>query len=193
MGASDWLQAARLALIRGGPAAVRIEKLARELKVTKGSFYWHFKDREHLLETLLHEWEDETESLFREVAAFTDAGEAFQFLGEYVQKSMSSPPGKYPPDIGIFNWAATDPKVATRVNRIERIRIDTLIKLIGRPERVELAYLVWLGFIFRRHRSPGTGEDLPFIWSSLVDFLLPAQTRKPSSGKARRKERKPYD
>ena len=172
---SDWLKAARLALIHGGPSAVRVEILARDLHVTKGSFYWHFKNREALLEALLREWETETESLFREMALRPDTVEALQFLSEYIQKSMSSPLGEYPPDLAIFNWAATDRGVAERVNRIERIRIDTLVKLTGRPDRVELVYLVWLGFILRRHRSPATADDLPFLWSSIVDFLLPTE------------------
>src|ERR1035438_2182029 len=55
----DWLKAARLALLTGGVEAVRVEKLARNLRVTKGSFYWHFKDREELLALLLREWEEE--------------------------------------------------------------------------------------------------------------------------------------
>src|SRR5580704_7351182 len=55
----DWLKAARMALLKGGVEAVRVEKLARDLKVTKGSFYWHFTDREELLEVLLREWEEE--------------------------------------------------------------------------------------------------------------------------------------
>src|SRR5262245_7462490 len=57
---ADWLRAARLALRRRGPDAVRVEPLARALGVTKGSFYWHFRDRSDLLEALLKEWEDET-------------------------------------------------------------------------------------------------------------------------------------
>src|SRR4051794_41809345 len=59
----DWLRAARLALLRGGVEAVRPEKIARDLQVTKGSFYWHFRNREDLLEALLHEWETELEEL----------------------------------------------------------------------------------------------------------------------------------
>ena len=50
---ADWLKAARLALLHRGPDAVRVEPLARGLGVTKGSFYWHFKDRNALLEALL--------------------------------------------------------------------------------------------------------------------------------------------
>lgn len=39
-----------------GVAAIQIESLARELKVTKGSFYWHFKDRDSLLSETLKYW-----------------------------------------------------------------------------------------------------------------------------------------
>src|SRR5512147_372241 len=55
--AADWLQAAFHALRTGGVAAVKIEPLARSLGLTKGSFYWHFRDREALLDALLAEWE----------------------------------------------------------------------------------------------------------------------------------------
>jgi AcrR family transcriptional regulator len=51
----DWMRAARLTLLEGGPSAVRVETLARKLRVSKGSFYWHFKNREALLESLLRE------------------------------------------------------------------------------------------------------------------------------------------
>ena len=63
----DWLRAARLALLRGGVEAVRVEKLARDLDVTKGSFYWHFKDRDELLDLLLREWESEVQEIVLQI------------------------------------------------------------------------------------------------------------------------------
>ena len=54
------MRAARLALLHRGADGVRVEVLAHELGVTKGSFYWHFRDRADLLEALLVEWEEET-------------------------------------------------------------------------------------------------------------------------------------
>jgi AcrR family transcriptional regulator len=39
-----------------GLDGVRVEPLARRLGVTKGSFYWHFKDRQQLVEALLDRW-----------------------------------------------------------------------------------------------------------------------------------------
>lgn len=169
----DWLRAARLALIRGGPGAVRVEVLARRLRVTKGSFYWHFKDRDDLLNALLREWEEETETVFGELLARPSAHDALRYLTEYLHKSLSSPLGEYPPDFAILNWAATSPKVAKRISRIERQRIDTLTKITGRPDRVELAYLMWLGFIFRRHLAPATARDFPLIWAAILDLVMP--------------------
>ena len=54
----DWLRAAQNRLSEHGIESVRIEVLARDLGVSKGSFYWHFRDRGELLDRLLARWED---------------------------------------------------------------------------------------------------------------------------------------
>jgi len=38
----DWIQAGFSILAEGDPAALRVERLCERLRVTKGSFYWHF-------------------------------------------------------------------------------------------------------------------------------------------------------
>jgi AcrR family transcriptional regulator len=48
-----WLKHTLSKIGEVGVAGIQIESLAKELNVTKGSFYWHFQDRETLLcETL---------------------------------------------------------------------------------------------------------------------------------------------
>ena len=37
---------------------IRVEVLAKRLHVTKGSFYWHFKDRQDLLAGVLETWKE---------------------------------------------------------------------------------------------------------------------------------------
>jgi AcrR family transcriptional regulator len=54
-----WVSAALLKLRDHGVEAVKVEVLARELGVTKGSFYWHFGDRSALLDAMLERWERE--------------------------------------------------------------------------------------------------------------------------------------
>ncbi len=57
---TDWVQAATAMLVDQGVDAVRVDVLARHLGVTRGSFYWHFKDRDHLLRALLQAWREQT-------------------------------------------------------------------------------------------------------------------------------------
>ncbi len=51
-----WLKKALDTLFSHGIAQVKIEVLARKLKLTKGSFYWHFKNREDLLRSMVDWW-----------------------------------------------------------------------------------------------------------------------------------------
>ena len=52
----DWISGAWDMLGETGLDGVRVEPLAKNLGVTKGSFYWHFKDRQELLDALLDRW-----------------------------------------------------------------------------------------------------------------------------------------
>lgn len=52
----DWVDAAWKLLGEAGVDGVRIETLARKLSVTKGSFYWHFKNRQDLIDALFDRW-----------------------------------------------------------------------------------------------------------------------------------------
>ena len=53
---ADWLDQALAVLVEEGVEAVQVTRLARALQVTRGSFYWHFRDRGDLLEALIEEW-----------------------------------------------------------------------------------------------------------------------------------------
>jgi len=51
-----WIEAATGLLVDQGIDQVRVDVLARDLGVTRGSFYWHFRDREDLLRSVLQAW-----------------------------------------------------------------------------------------------------------------------------------------
>jgi AcrR family transcriptional regulator len=71
--ADDWAAAALDAIARGGLAAVAVEPLAARLGATKGSFYWHFANRDALITAALQRWESEhTEAVIRLVDAEPD-------------------------------------------------------------------------------------------------------------------------
>ncbi len=51
-----WIAAATEVLVDQGIDSVRVDVLSRTLKVTRGSFYWHFRDRDELLRAVLQAW-----------------------------------------------------------------------------------------------------------------------------------------
>lgn len=56
----DWVRAATDLLVTKSIDAVRVDVLAKQLDVTRGSFYWHFKNRDDLLHQVLQDWSERT-------------------------------------------------------------------------------------------------------------------------------------
>jgi AcrR family transcriptional regulator len=54
---AEWVKAALLALASATPDAMKIERLAKALNVSRGSFYWHFEDVAAFHRAVLEEWE----------------------------------------------------------------------------------------------------------------------------------------
>lgn len=170
----DWLRAARLALLHRGRDGVRVEALARTLGVTKGSFYWHFKDRRALMEALLHEWEEETQLLTDALRSADSRGALPAVIEELGRRNQSSERGESPSDAAIFAWAALDPRVAKRVNRSERERMSLFRKLTGKRDVADLFYYAYHGYLLRRRRIPEAAGD----FEALARLALRAFARK---------------
>ncbi|SRR5579862_5258958 len=175
----DWLRAARLALLRGGVDAVRVERLARDLSVTKGSFYWHFKDREELLELLLREWEQElAEDIIPRLRGQRGKEGLLSLVRLLVKRVPLGEQGLLPSDAAVFAWAAVSPEVAQRVNRSERERIRLLKRIIGDSHLVEMLYLAWLGFVARGQRVPGSRNAFPRIARMMLELSSSTRSRR---------------
>jgi AcrR family transcriptional regulator len=173
LGRNEWLRAARIVLLRRGVSEVRVERLARNLRVTKGSFYWHFKDRKDLLESLLQDWEADFPQIISKVKG-KHGREALRLLLHLaVEQAPLGEKGMVPSDAAMFTWASTSPEVARRVNRAEKKRIELLEQLIGDPERTEIVYLVWLGFVARGQRVPASRKRFPQIARTILKLFLP--------------------
>ena len=167
----DWLRAARLALLKSGASEVRVERLARDLKVTKGSFYWHFKDREELLELLLREWEEEFPHIIAHAKGRRSRDAIRPLLRYVVEQAPLGEKGLLPSDAAIFAWASVSPEVARRVNRAEEKRLKLLRQIVGDSNLTEILYLVWLGFVARGKRAPGTRRHFPQIARAMLQFF----------------------
>ena len=77
----DWAAAALDALAHGGIEAISVEPLAAQLGATKGSFYWHFKNRDALVEAALELWEESrTDAVIRELERLPDPATRLKVL-----------------------------------------------------------------------------------------------------------------
>jgi len=86
--AEAWASAALDAMAVGGLDAVAVEPLARRLNVTKGSFYWHFPNREALVKAALELWEQrETVDL---VAGLDQEPDPYQRIVNLFKRANSS-------------------------------------------------------------------------------------------------------
>ena len=120
---AQWVSAGLEALRKGGVAAVRVERLAGGVGVTKGSFYHHFRDRGALLEALLDFWSREmTDAEFARLETMRGglAARLLALAEDVLEKGM----GRYDP--AIRAWARHDRKVAAAVAQVDRRRVKAL-------------------------------------------------------------------
>ena len=118
----SWLDAALQALASGGVDKVRVESLAKNLGVTKGSFYWHFKDREQFLDELLNFWaEQSTQTVITNPNYPTDSKERVRAVAEdIVRRDL----GKMDPHIR--SWTQYDKRRGKVVAKIDKMRFEFL-------------------------------------------------------------------
>lgn len=128
--ADAWIEAALDALAVGGIDAVRIDPLAKGLGVTRGSFYWHFKDRAELHQAMLKQWRKRATYQVgdRIERAASDAGErlrrtlALPTAGPQASRAAAI-------ELAIRLWARRDREAAAAVERIDHHRLRYYAKL----------------------------------------------------------------
>jgi AcrR family transcriptional regulator len=115
-----WATAGLRALTAGGVAAVAVEPLAAALGATKGSFYWHFSDREELVRAALELWElEQTSAVIDELGNLEEPRERLRVLLTLVLTHREGPD----PVAQLFRDIA-HPEVAAAVRRVTTRRID---------------------------------------------------------------------
>ncbi len=122
----DWVSAALRTLHEEGVDQVRVERLAKALGVTKGSFYWHFRDRQDLLDKMLAYWfERMTQTVFDVANRFR--GEPQERLLAVLEDITGHDRAGY--DLAVRAWARNDASAAAAVRDIDQRRCDFLVQL----------------------------------------------------------------
>lgn len=177
----DWARAALVAIGEGGLGAVAIEPLAARLGTTKGSFYWHFTDRQALLGMALRMWEqDRTEAV---IAALEPEPDPARRLRRLFALAMEA--GLADRTELTLLATAADPLVGTALRRVTARRISYIAELLEalglRPakarSRALVAYTGYLGHLQVAHVAsdalPDTARERKRHLDEVLDTLLP--------------------
>lgn len=180
LSAEDWAQAALDLIAEEGVSAVAVEPLARRLKVTKGSFYWHFPSREALLKAALERWESvEQETVFGTLEAVSDPRERLRRLFQLVAHEVKSHV-----IYAALLKALDHPVVQPVMQRVSERRLDYLtasfrqagMARVEAQQRARLTYAAYLGFLqlsLQLHQPRMSHEEFDAYVEHVTGTLIP--------------------
>lgn len=125
LGREDWVLAAKKALVARGVEAVKVDRLAKEMGVTRGSFYWHFSSRGELLQALLTYWGDTNTTAIRTALDNHRGNGKAQFealLNVWIEERDYAPAF----DNAVRDWARHSKTAAALLRKVDEERITLL-------------------------------------------------------------------
>ncbi|MFG2086497.1 MULTISPECIES: TetR/AcrR family transcriptional regulator [unclassified Spirillospora] len=156
----DWIEAAYRDLARSGERGVGINALAARLGVTKGSFYWHFKDRAALMRALLDRWAHERtdEMLARALGSTPDPLERLRRIHALGREVA-------PIDRAMRLWAQHSPEADEAVRLADRALLGHITGCLDElgfaPGDARLRALLMLRAWVGGYLVPSPDEDPP--------------------------------
>jgi AcrR family transcriptional regulator len=181
LSAEDWEDAALNLIADQGVGAVAVEALARQLGVTKGSFYWHFRTREALLQAALERWEQYGErEVINQIEAIPNPRERLPELFRRVAHELK-PHRVY----AALLKALDHPQVVPVMARVSQRRMEflhTAYSQAGLPQtealnRARLTYAAYVGFLqlnFTLGLPRISHEEFDAYVEHMIRTLIPA-------------------
>lgn len=148
--------------------AVRIEPLARQLKTSKGSFYWHFADRPALLAAMLEMWQREgTSVVIDAVEAAASPEEKLRMVLRLALEPSEAGLDVARTEAALRAWAAEDAEIAPQIAKVDEQRTSYLAHLLdqlGYDKEIAAClgqglYLGLLGLYSARRYAPALAND----------------------------------
>jgi len=150
---SDWLKAGIEALGQKGSSALKADVLAKKLGVSRGSFYWHFKDLSGYHAALLNEWEASAVDRPYAFSVSLGGADVATVLDYLVEQAFTAPIAL---ESAVFSWAKDLPDAARSVERVNQKRFRLLSQLmtdLGFDQEAAglRAYLLLSAYLGRMH------------------------------------------
>jgi AcrR family transcriptional regulator len=122
---SDWIEQGLRTLAAEGANALKAGPMAAKLEVSRGSFYWHFRDMADFRAQVLRSWQERsTEQVIEELEAAQGEPDRLKHL---LRRAFV---GKRRLDRAIRAWAAEDAGVARVVAAVDARRIAYIAKML---------------------------------------------------------------
>ena len=142
---SDWIRHGLRTLAKDGPNALKVGPMSTKLKVSRGSFYWHFRDIADFRSQLLRSWQ---ESSTDQVIQDLDAREGEPDRLKHLTRRAFG--GTRNLDRAIWSWAAEDKDVARIVASVDGRRVARIARLLAeagawKAHRAAFLYWAYLG------------------------------------------------
>lgn len=161
----DWLDAAAGLIVEGGFDAVRILPLARRLGVSRGSFYWHFRDHQDLVSSFLQRWQQRR---MAELELLTPAGDDQRAETHRILRLLLGESGRsvrrMRVELAVRDLARRDDEAARVVAAVDEARIrhneDLLLRTADDPEAArDLSLLLYVATIGAQLVMAGPAGD----------------------------------
>lgn len=122
----DWINHGLRTLANEGADALKVGPMATKLNVSRGSFYWHFRDIADFRSQILRSWQERaTDQVIREIEAEEAEPDRLKHL---MRRAFDVKRGL---DRTLRSWAAEDEEVATIVASVDASRIAYIAKLLA--------------------------------------------------------------
>ncbi|HRE16026.1 MAG TPA: TetR/AcrR family transcriptional regulator [Rhodocyclaceae bacterium] len=128
---SDWIELAIDTLAKEGIGGLRIELLAKNRGITKGSFYWHFRDRRDLLLAVLERWKEGRIQDIEKITTTSPGNEVKQLQHAIDVYGASRNRKGMSIELAIRDWARHDPEAASIVEQVDLYRLECTRRLFS--------------------------------------------------------------
>ncbi len=126
---NEWVDRAIKALADKGLAGMRVETLAKGIGVTKGSFYWHFKDRQDLFIAVLQTWKEGRIRDIDKQSCAAPGKECDQLLRIIDTYSANRNRKGISIELAVRDWAKRDAQASAVVEEVDTYRLVITHKL----------------------------------------------------------------
>jgi AcrR family transcriptional regulator len=169
LSAGDWLDQGLKTLAKDGFTALKAERLAKAMRVSRGSFYWHFADIAAYHAAILARWHEvAAEQIIANVeAASKDENPLALLLRRVFGERLML-------ERAVRTWASVDPAARAAVQAIDRRRLSYVESLLTQAglsaelarARAQILYWAFLGFALSDQQLPKARQQ------AVLDELL---------------------